>query len=103
MQLPAAREGAAACEVAASTRTPVFPMSRETLVPLVLAALFTLGCITIHAARRHPDAVTLALFLLLGFLAVVYVGQHTRLDARHLNWQHEAFDLRQPLPTYPMM
>ena len=103
MQLRAALESEAAGEEAASTRTPVIPMSREMIVPLVLAALFTVGCVGIHAARRHPDAVTLALLLMLGFLAAVYVGQHTRLDARHPNWQHEAFDPQQPLRTHPMM
>ncbi|MDN3574664.1 hypothetical protein [Methylobacterium longum] len=103
MQLRAALEGETAGEEAASTRTLVISMWREMIVPLVLAAFFTLDCVSIHAARRHTDAVTLALLLLLGFLAAVYVGQHTRLDARHPNWQHEAFDLQQPLRTHPMM
>ncbi|MGH1574313.1 hypothetical protein ACRAWG_31285 [Methylobacterium sp. P31] len=90
-------------EVAASTRTAVFPISRDTLLPLVLAAVFTLGCVSIHGARKHPDAVTLALILLLGFIATVFVGQHVRLDARHPTWQHEASDLRIPPTDFPMM
>ena len=85
------------------THAGVPDVARNTLVPPVLAALFTLGCTNIHAARRQRDAVTLAHLLLLGFLAAVYVGQHTRLDARHLNWQHEVSELRQPLPAHPMM
>ncbi|GJE12325.1 MULTISPECIES: hypothetical protein [Methylobacterium] len=88
---------------AAWTRTTVFPMSRDMLVPLVLAAVFTLGCVSIHGARKYPDAMTLALLLLLGFLATVYVGQHVQLDARHPTWQHEASDLKIPLPAHPVM
>jgi hypothetical protein len=84
-------------------RTAVIPMSRETLVPLILAGLFTLGCVGIHRARRHPDAVTLGLVLLLGLLATVYVGQHVALDARHPSWQHEASHPLVPLPAHPMM
>ena len=33
-------------------------------VALAVAALFTAGCATIHALRRHADAVTLVLGLL---------------------------------------
>lgn len=85
------------------TRMTVSVMSRETLVPLVLAAAFTLGCVSIHSARRHPDAITLALLLLLGFLATLYVGQHVTLDARHPAWQHEASHPSVPPPAHPTM
>lgn len=78
-------------------------MSRVTLFPLILAAVFTLGCIGIHSARRHPDAVTLALLLLLGFVASVYVGRVTQLDARHPAWQHEASRPWTEQLPYPMM
>lgn len=87
----------------AQTRMTVSPMSRETLVPLALAAAFTLGCVSIHSARRHPDAITLALLLLLGFLATLYVGQHVTLDARHPAWQHEASHPWVPPPAHPTM
>ncbi len=49
-------------------------MSGGMLGSLALAAVFTLGCFGIHSARRHPDAVTIGLFLLLGLLASLYVG-----------------------------
>ena len=103
LQLRAALVGEAAREGAASTRMAVFPMSRDTLVSLVLAAAFTLGCVGIHGARKHPDAVTLALILLLGFLATVYVGQHVTLDARHPTWQHEASHPWVPPASHPTM
>jgi hypothetical protein len=89
--------------MATARRTAVEWMSRETLVPLVLAAVFTLGCVSIHGARRYPDAVTFALLLLLGLLATVYVGRHAPLDARHPTWQHEASDLHRPPPELPLM
>jgi hypothetical protein len=78
-------------------------MSRETLLPLILAAVFTVGCFSIHSARRHPDAVTLALVLLLGFLATLYVGQSVHVDARHPAWQHEASHLWTPPAAHPTM
>jgi hypothetical protein len=78
-------------------------MSRVTLFPLIVAAVFTLGCIGIHSARRHPDAVTVALLLLLGFVASVYVGQFTQLDAHHPAWQHEASKSWTEQLAYPMM
>jgi hypothetical protein len=78
-------------------------MSRITLTPMILAAVFTLGCVSIHSARRHPDAVTLALLLLLGFLATLYVGQHGSLDARHPAWQHEAIHPWIQPPPHPTM
>ncbi|MEE7447602.1 hypothetical protein MRF4_07105 [Methylobacterium radiotolerans] len=78
-------------------------MSRDTLGPLILAAVFTLGCFSIHRARRHPDAVTFGLLLLLGFLATLYVGQHVGLDARHPAWQHEASQLKPPPSSHPTM
>jgi hypothetical protein len=89
--------------VTAQTRMTVFVMSRETLVPLALAAAFTLGCVSIHSARRHPDAITLALLLLLGFLATLYVGQHVTVDARHPAWQHEASHPWVQPPAHPTM
>ncbi|ACB24461.1 hypothetical protein ABID82_002309 [Methylobacterium sp. PvP062] len=73
-------------------------MSGDMLGPLVLAAVFTLGCLSIHSARRHPDAVTIGLLLLLGLLATLYVGQHVGLDARHPTWQHEVLH-REPSPA----
>jgi hypothetical protein len=78
-------------------------MSRVTLSSLVLAAVFTLGCIGIHSARRHPDAVTVALLLLLAVVASVYVGRHTELDAPHLTWQYEASQPWIEQLPYPMM
>jgi hypothetical protein len=103
LQLRAARVGEATRKGAASTRMAVFPMSRDTLVSLGLAAAFTLGCVGIHGARKHPDAVTLALVLLLGFLATVYVGRHVTLDARHPTWQHEASHPWIPPASHPTM
>ncbi|MDP4024538.1 hypothetical protein Q8W71_18090 [Methylobacterium sp. NEAU 140] len=43
------------------------------LVPVAEAALFTLGCMAIHALRRHADAVT-AMLAGLATLLVLMVG-----------------------------
>ncbi|SEH28963.1 hypothetical protein SAMN02799627_00078 [Methylobacterium sp. 13MFTsu3.1M2] len=78
-------------------------MSGGMLGSLALAAVFTLGCFGIHSARRHPDAVTIGLFLLLGLLASLYVGRHVGPDAHHPTWQHEAL-YRESAPTsHPTM
>ncbi|GEP12235.1 hypothetical protein [Methylobacterium gnaphalii] len=65
-------------------------MSDGTLLSLALAAFFTVGCLSIHRARRYPDAVTLGLLLLFGFLGTIYLSQHVKLDGRHPAWQLEA-------------
>ncbi|XYD10097.1 hypothetical protein R1A27_06150 [Methylobacterium sp. NMS12] len=78
-------------------------MSSDALGPLVLAAVFTLGCLSIHSARRHPDAVTLGLLLLLGLLATLYVGQHVGLDAHRPTWQHEALHGETEPASHPTM
>ena len=58
-------------------------MTRDTFLPLALAAGFTLGCVGIQSARRHPDAVTLVLVLLLGLVASAYVGRLSQLQPPH--------------------
>jgi lysylphosphatidylglycerol synthetase-like protein (DUF2156 family) len=43
------------------------------LVPVTEAALFTLGCVAIHALRRHADVVT-ATLACLATLLVLMIG-----------------------------
>ncbi len=71
----------------ASRRTTIPLMSRDTLIPLLLAAGFTLGCIGIHSARRYTDTVTLVLVLLLGFVASLHVGRHAHVSG-HRTAEH---------------
>lgn len=76
-------------------------MSHEALIPLALAASFMLGCIGIHRARRYPDAVALALILLLGVVASLYISRHAHLNgyrtAEHAGSDHDwTAHLRRP-------
>lgn len=78
-------------------------MSRDTVLPLVLAAGFTLGCIGIQSARRHPDAVTLVLVLLLGLVASAYVGRISQLHPPRTGETAEASHVWTPLLTHPTL
>ncbi|WP_336486436.1 hypothetical protein [Methylobacterium nigriterrae] len=46
-------------------------MAVAIVVPLAEAALFTAGCLVIHAQRRHPDRVTVTLTCVAVLLAFV--------------------------------
>lgn len=78
-------------------------MSRDTVLPLALAAGFTLGCIGIQGARRHPDAVTLVLVLLLGLVASAYVGRLGQLHNPRMAERAEASHIWTPLLTHPTL
>lgn len=78
-------------------------MTRDTLLPLALAAGFTLGCIGIQSARRHPDAVTMVLFLLLGLVASAYVGHLSQLHGPRTAATLEASHMWTPLLTHPSL
>ena len=78
-------------------------MPRDTLLPLALAAGFTLGCIGIQSARRHPDAVTIVLVLLLGLVASAYVGQLSQLHGPRTATALEASHVWTPLLTHPSL
>lgn len=66
-------------------------MSHEALISLALAAGFTLGCLGIHRARRHPDAVALTLILLFGLLATLYIGRYAHMNG-HRTAEHAGPD-----------
>lgn len=77
-------------------------MTHEALIPLALAAGFMFGCIGIHSARRHPDAVAVTLILLLGLCATLYIGRHAHLSgyrtAEHAGPDHDwTAQLRRPM------
>ncbi|MDQ0520027.1 hypothetical protein [Methylobacterium gregans] len=78
-------------------------MPHELPISLVLAAGFTLGCLGIHRARRHPDAIALTLISLLGLTATLYVGRHAHVSghrtAEHAGPDHNwTAELRRPTP-----
>ncbi|GJD55851.1 hypothetical protein [Methylobacterium dankookense] len=78
-------------------------MSRDTVLPFALAAGFTLGCIGIQSARKHPDAVTLVLVLLLGLLASAYVGRLGQIHAPRHAEAMEASHVWTPLLMHPTL
>ncbi|MGV7033008.1 hypothetical protein [Methylobacterium symbioticum] len=78
-------------------------MSRDTVLPFALAAGFTLGCIGIQSARKHPDAVTLVLVLLLGLLASAYVGRLGQLNPPRNADALEASHVWTPLLLHPTL
>ena len=78
-------------------------MTRDTFLPLVLAAGFTLGCVGIQSARRHPDAVTLVLVLLLGLVASAYVGRLSQLQPPRATATTEAAHQWTPLLLHPTL